>query len=919
MASISKTRVCWLKATFALLAVLAFVPGAFARETPLPPDIEKITSVEGITEYRLKNGLKLLLFPDVSKPTVTVNVTYLVGSRHENYGETGMAHLLEHMVFKGTPKFPAIDQEFNKRGMRSNGSTWLDRTNYFELFQAGDDNLKWAIEMEADRMVHSFIAKKDLDSEMTVVRNEYEQGENAPFSVLLKRMQSIAFDWHNYGNSTIGNRSDIENVKIENLQAFYRMYYQPDNAVLLVAGKLDEAQALAWIAQYFGAIPRPKRTLPVLWTLEPTQDGERSVTVRRKGDIQIVVVAYKVPSGLHADADAIAFTNFALADTPSGRLHKALVDSGKATQVLGFPLMGVDTGIHLFGAVVKKGEAVEPVRDEMVKIIEEFITNPPAREEIERARKNLANDFEKTLNDHENIGVQLSEYIALGDWRLFFYSRDQLDQVTSDQVAQVAGRYYRRDNRIVGLFQPEDNPQRAEMPATPSIADVLKEFKPKAGTSIAEAFDPTPENIDQRTKLGEDGGIKRALLSKRNRGETVNFTVHLHIGDEKSLFGKRSVASLTGEMLSRGTSKYTRTQLADEFDKLKMSGGISGTGASFQTTRENLANAIKLVAHVMREPVFPESEFDQLKKQTITGIESQKSEPAARAKEVLSKHFNTYPKGDWRYAATLDEAIEEVRAVTLDDLKRFHQAFYGVAKGEVAVIGDFDEKETAGAIAEAYGSWKSQQPYQRVVSEHKDIAATTQSVETPDKENAVFLARINVNLKDDDPDFPALYLANYVMGGGAGLNSRLAERIRQKEGLSYGVGSQLNIGSLDRAGSWQVFAIAAPQNITKVEAAFKDELAKALKVGFSPQEVNAAKSGALQKLLQSRAQDGNLAGSWADKLFVGRTFEWSKAFEDKLGALTPDDLAQALRKYIDPARITVVKAGDFAKAAKAAS
>jgi len=494
MTSISKTRVCWLKVTFALLAVLAFAPGAFARETPLPPQIARSNSVEGITEYHLKNGLKVLLFPDVSKPTVTVNVTYLVGSRHENYGETGMAHLLEHLVFKGTPKFPAIDQEFNKRGMRSNGSTWLDRTNYFELFQAGDDNLKWAIEMEADRMVHSFIAKKDLDSEMTVVRNEYEQGENAPFSVLLKRMQSIAFDWHNYGNSTIGNRSDIENVKIENLQAFYRMYYQPDNAVLLVAGKFDEAQALAWIAQYFGAIPKPKRTLPVLWTLEPTQDGERSFTVRRKGDIQIVAVAYKVPSGLHADADAIAFTNFALADTPSGRLHKALVDSGKATQVLGFPLMGVNPGIHLFGAVVKKGEAVEPVRDELVKIIEEFNRNPPTKEEIERARKNLANDFEKTLNNHENIGVQLSEYIALGDWRLFFYSRDQLDHVTSDQVAQVAGRYYRRDNRIVGQFLPEDNPQRAEMPATPSIADVLKEFKPKAATSVAEAFDPTPEN-----------------------------------------------------------------------------------------------------------------------------------------------------------------------------------------------------------------------------------------------------------------------------------------------------------------------------------------------------------------------------------------------------------------------------------------
>src|SRR5512140_1891048 len=156
---------------------------------------EKVTSVEGITEYRLANGLRVLLFPDQTKPTVTVNITYLVGSRHENYGETGMAHLLEHLMFKGTPKHPQLSQEFNQRGVRFNGTTWLDRTNYYELFQAGDANLAWALELEADRMVNSFIAKKDLDSEMTVVRNEYEKGENSPFSVLVKRMQSITYDW----------------------------------------------------------------------------------------------------------------------------------------------------------------------------------------------------------------------------------------------------------------------------------------------------------------------------------------------------------------------------------------------------------------------------------------------------------------------------------------------------------------------------------------------------------------------------------------------------------------------------------------------------------------------------------------------------------------------------------------------------
>src|SRR5438132_1784903 len=411
-------------------------PGAAkpAPERPLARlanGIVKQTSVEGITEYRLPNGLKVLLFPDQSKPTITVNVTYLVGSRMENYGETGMAHLLEHLMFKGTKKHPHIDQEYNKRGVNYNGTTWLDRTTYYTIFQADDDNLACALELEADPMVNSFVAKRDLDSEMTVVRNEYEQGENSPFGVLLKRMQSVAYDWHSYGRSTIGNRSDIENVDIAHLQAFYHLYYQPDNAVLLIAGKFDEAKTLALAAKYFGAIPKPKRTLPPFWTVEPTQDGEREFLVRRKGDIQIIAIAYHVPSSLHVDSDAVGFAGFILGEAPTGRLHKAIVEKGLASQVFSYPLFGLDAGLQIFGMVVKKGDSVEPAKQELLTLVEHFGDAAPTKEEMERTKVSYMNQVEKTLANHEAIGVQLSEYIALGDWRLFFKARDELETITA--------------------------------------------------------------------------------------------------------------------------------------------------------------------------------------------------------------------------------------------------------------------------------------------------------------------------------------------------------------------------------------------------------------------------------------------------------------------------------------------------------
>ena len=290
-----------------LAALIAFAAVPLAAQ--LPQGVTKGATVEGITEYDLANGLRVLIFPDASKPTATINITYLVGSRHEGYGETGMAHLLEHMNFKGTPKHPDIPAEESRRarGARDNASTFFDRTNYFETLAASDSNVTWALNLDADRMLHSNIAKKDLESEMTVVRNEYESGENWPFNILFERTLSTAYLWHNYGKSTIGARSDIENVPIERLQAFYHKYYQPDNAVLVVSGKIDEANIVKQVAAIFGPIPKPVRSLDrgnmiyPTYTEEPTQDGEREISLRRTGDVQVAMALYHVPAGSHPD------------------------------------------------------------------------------------------------------------------------------------------------------------------------------------------------------------------------------------------------------------------------------------------------------------------------------------------------------------------------------------------------------------------------------------------------------------------------------------------------------------------------------------------------------------------------------------------------------------------------------------------
>lgn len=893
---------------------------SFSQE--LPKGVKKVTSVEGITEYNLENGLKVLMFPDPSKPTITVNVTYLVGSRHEGYGETGMAHLLEHMVFKGTPKHPNIPQELTEHGARPNGTTWYDRTNYFETFSATEENLKWALDLESDRMVNSFIAKKDLDSEFSVVRNEFESGENSPFRVLMERVISGAFLWHNYGKSTIGNRSDIERVPIDNLQAFYKKYYQPDNAVLTVAGKIDEAKTLAMINDYFGKIAKPARVLPKSYTSEPTQDGERFVELKRTGDVQMLMAAYHIMPGSHADYPAMEVLTELLTAEPNGRLYKNLVNTKKASSEFGFSFQLFDPGFVLFGAEVLKEKSLDEAKKAFTATLDSAAVLKPSKEDVERAKTTILKNWDLEFRNSERVGLSVSEAIATGDWRLAFLFRDNIRKVSPEDVFRVAQYYFRPSNRTLGTFVPEANPVRAEIPEAPNVAELVKDYKGEAVVAEGEAFDPSPMNVESRTtRIEKPNVIETALLPKTTRGNVVAAKITLRYGDEKSLANKATISDLTGSMLDKGTKTKTRQQLKDEFDKLKARVSFFGinnqAGANIETTKENLPAVMKLVAEVLKNPAFDETEFEKLKQEELAGIESQRSEPQAIAFNQYRRIVTPYPKGDIRYVATFDEDVESIKATTIDQIKQFHKDFYGANNASATVVGDFDKATLQKIINDEFGNWKSAKPFTRIASPYVAVKAESKMVETPDKANAMFIAGLNMPLQDTDPDYPALVIGNYLLGGGF-LNSRLATRIRQKDGLSYGVGSQFSASSLDKNGTFMSYAIYAPQNAEKLEAAFKEEIEKTMKEGFTAEELKAAKSGYLQSRQVGRSQDASLANTLTNNLYLNRTMQWDADFEKKIEALTPEQIKAAFNKHIDYNKLVIIKAGDFAKAKKGA-
>tara|TARA_R110002072_G_scaffold302978_1_gene490643 strand:- start:57361 stop:60132 length:2772 start_codon:yes stop_codon:yes gene_type:complete len=905
-----------LATTITCLIAISVVSSA----TLVQAETKLVTSVEGITEFELDNGMRVLLFPDGSKPTVTVNVTYFVGSRHEGYGEAGMAHLLEHMLFKGTPTHPDVPKSLKDRGADFNGTTWLDRTNYYETLPGNEDNLEFALKLEADRMINSNVAAEDLATEFSVVRSEFERGENSPTSVLWKRMVSAAFLWHNYGNSTIGNRADIERVPIDNLRKFYHRYYQPDNALLVIAGKFDGKEAIELTEKYFGSIPRPERKLDRTYTQEPAQDGERFVTLRRVGEVAAVGAVYHIPAGPHPEYPAIDVLESMLTAEPAGRLYKELVEKKRASSVSGAAFALHDPGIFLLIAEVNKGNEPRGVLESMIDVVEDFGESEISEEDVNRAKQRLLKQWELATADSRRLAIQLSEWAAQGDWRLYFLYRDRLEKVDVEQVRSVSKKYLRQNNRTVGMYLPMKEADRVSVPETPALAEMIGDYKGRAAVAAGEDFDVSPENIERRTqRLIINGGLKVALLPKKNRGEAVQLELTLRYGNEETLYGQATVAEFLPTLMTRGTMNLDRQQLQDELDRnfAQLSGSGSAGEATFsiKTKRANLKRVLEILGEVLRNPTIPGSELDVLKNEYVTSLEQGSTEPTALAQRAAQKKISPYPKGHPLYAPSIPEEIEMVKAVTIDDIKSLYSEFLNGSNGELSIVGDFDSDATLEQVESILDGWESKQPYVRIEKNgDQKLTAETEDINTPDKANAMYFAVTAFPMKDDDPDYPALLMGNYIYGGGA-LANRLGNRVRQKEGLSYGIRSGLSVSSLDNRSVFYTYAICNPANMVKVKAAIREELDLLRAKGVTDEELASAKQGWLQSQAVGRGNDGTLVSTLSGTARAGRSMEYYSGLETKVRSVTTEQVLEVVNKYLDPERIVIVAAGDFEKAA----
>jgi len=896
------------RAASAAAAALASAPApaAFVRE------------LGGVQEYRLANGLQILLFADDSQSTTSVNITYRVGSRHEGQGEFGMAHLLEHLQFKGTPAHRDIPEEFARRSVRYNGTTTVDRTNYVEGFNANDDTLAWTLALEADRMRNSFIARADLDTEMSVVRNEFERGENDPAAVLGKRVVSAAYTWHAYGHVPIGPRSDIENVPIENLQAFYHRWYRPDNATLLIAGKFDRDATVRLIARDFGPIARPATPMAPPWTVEPAQDGERSVVVHRVGGQPIVEAYYHVPALAHPDTPAILVYELLMSMQPSGHLYQGLVASRQALAAGMGGMGGHDPGGVQAVAVLAPGADVDKVQQRLLDLVEGRIGILFNEADIQRVRELALVSYRQEMKHPQGVIQQLSDVVGAGDWRLLFLLMEELPKVTLADVERVRAAYFRPANRTLGRYLPAEAVERVEIPAAPPLDQRLAGLQAPPQVAEGENFVPSISALAARThRLTLPSGIVLQTLDKRTRGDAVVATIVLNWASQRETTPLRGT-SVVAELMGEGSTTRTRQQLQDALVRLHaaltITSGNQFARVQIAAEKDSLLPVLKLAFDVLRHPRFSPEGVPRVREAHIAALEARRHDLATMMSQATRDHVNAVRGAKWGdpgYAPSIDDQIAEYRDTTLDDVRRVYDRYWSANRADVAVVGAIPDG-VAEAVEQGLGDWKKPDApaYEPYEAHYADFGDMRLDVQVDDKASASLRMWHGLALNQADADYPALLLAVHILGGGS-LESRLATRIRRELGLSYGAAAHLSADLRGNDGGIAIEATFAPQNRDKVIAAIDAELDAFARDGPTEAELVRARHDIIERLQQARSSEAELAGTLNLFANLDRDWSWLAARETALEHVTLAQLDEVWRRRMKGQRFMVTTGGDF--------
>lgn len=895
----------------------------------------------GVAEHTLKNGMKVLVLEDHAAPVATFSVFYRVGSRFESAGSTGSAHLLEHMMFKGTKRFKKgeIMAALDRIGAQWNATTYYDYTNYFETVSI--DKLDFAMGLEADRMQHSRILDEERDLERIVVRNELERGENSPTRALTQDLWATAFKAHPYHHPVIGWRSDVELVPTSKLREFYKAYYQPDNAIAVVVGDFKAADALAMVEKHFGAIPGGHR-FPAPYTAEPPQRGERRVVIRKAGDLKVVGLAYKAPAAADPDTVPLKVLHLVLSGEldlgPFGdplaagignRLYQALVEKELATGAgIEYTPMK-DPSLFVLMATPRPEVDHAKVEEALRAQVERAKSELVGPEELARAKSRAQAAYGLMQDGTSGRAMLLGYFATIADWRLAEDFPRQVQAVTAEDLQRVARKYLADDQLTAGWFVPTSAPVAGakaslEGPLERSRGEALRGFDgaSSAGGPLASSVesaaparrDPAAPSVAppaapkvQRVEL--PNGLT-LLVRENHASPTVSVSGTIKAGSAFDPQDKPGTASMTARALLRGTKRHTKLELARALEEVGASlgyaPGAEEVSVSARALSKDLGLVLDLLAETLTEPSFPKGEVEKLKRETVAHLRQAEDSPSTRARRAF--YEGLYPKGHPYYVYPLEEAIAAAEGMTPEMLSAFHADRYGAGSIVLAVVGDVNAAEVTAAVQKRLGGLKAQARAKVAVPPVPIRAeAGREIVFVPDKANVDVLIGAQGDIRRADPSYYPAAVANFAFGGAA--SSRLFQEVRDRLGLTYGIYSSLS--ATHGAGPWSVWMTLNPSNVDRAVEVVQKLSGDLAREGLSEAELAAAKETLIGKYKVGLATNSGVASALA----AFESYDFPETFIEehprRIAAVTRGEVLSALRRSFRPKDALVVVAGTY--------
>jgi len=868
----------------------------------------------GVTETVLPNGLKVLIKEVHAAPVVVVDVWYRVGSRNERPGLTGASHLLEHMTYKGTREFGKDEMRTltKRNGALDNGATYYDYTHYYTTIAS--DRLELPLRVEASRMSTALIEQKELDQERVVVRSELEGRENSPGSVLFNELMAAAYKVSGYHWPVVGWRDDVEHVTAAELRRYYKTYYLPNNATLVIVGDVSTEKALALVRKHFDRIKRGP--IPSQWgTPESAQRGERRVTVQRQGRVPIEDIAWHVPAITDKDAPALLMLEQILGSGRLSRTYQAIVEKQLGVSAWAGSLLLRDSGLFLVGGAASPGQPLQPIENTLLAEVERIKTEPPTKAEMARALRQAEASFIYSRDSVTQQADQLGDYeTTAGDWRLLEKLPDLLRAVTPEDVSRVAKTYLTADNRTVAIFQPTAPALKTALapiaaPAAYRPKDAVERIplgvKPAPGTP---APTPAAPAVKRERFMLPNGAV--LIVQENHANSTVAISASMRAGRAYDPPGKAGLADMTANLLDRGTATRNSIQIAEEMEgaaaEINTSTGWETVGIHGKALSGDTELLLRNLADIIRNPGFPADELEKMREQTQAGLEMDRDQPSENAYREFYRAV--LPAGHPYRVASFDEEAAGLMTITRDDLVAFHKARYTPQTLVLAVVGDVRVDEVRTLVKRYFGDWQGQ-AFQPLTFPAVSAKSAQVIKHIPDKSEVDIYVGGPGGLKRTDPDFYAAQIMNLVLGGGGALNSRLGDVVRDRNGLAYNIYSTFHAST--GAGPWYVYLGVNPKNTDKAVTLVKQEISHMRDGGITQREVDDAvafTTGAHAIALETNAA---IANELMDTEYFHLGLDYPERVTALYRAVTRDQVNAAAKKYLDPDRLVVSIAGPY--------